>query len=151
AGGFTHLRREFGSCARADPSAPLRLEGQRSSGGEQMKRLFGVCLTAGLAAHAAPISGVPAANVKADGYAPASQLTREWRQHPVAVGAMPLENPEGIVGWYGYQNDAPSTENPAVPQMMGKILTNTTPPTPYEAQKTEPDKNTYLVLWGQRG
>jgi len=115
-----------------------------------MKRFFGVCLTAGLAAHAAPISGVPAANIKADGFAPASQLTREWRQHPVAVGAMPLENPDGIVGWYGYQNDSPSTGNPAVPQMMGKILP-TIPPTPYEALKTEPDKNTYLVLWSQKG
>ncbi|HEY1416810.1 MAG TPA: hypothetical protein VGF41_02860 [Myxococcaceae bacterium] len=69
-----------------------------------MKRFLGLCLTTGLAAHAAPITGVPTANTKADGYAPASQLTREWRQQPVAVGAMPLENPEGIVGWYGYQN-----------------------------------------------
>jgi Bacterial protein of unknown function (DUF839) len=116
-----------------------------------MKRFLAMFLTTGVVASAAPISGVPAANIKAAGNAPASQLTREWRQHPVAVGAMPLENPEGIIGWYGYQNDAPSTENPAVPQMVGTILTNTTPPTPYEAQKTEPDKNTYLVLWGQKG
>jgi hypothetical protein len=58
-----------------------------------MKRFLGVCLTAGLAAHAAPISGVPAANVKADGYAPANRLTREWRQNPVAVGATAVENP----------------------------------------------------------
>jgi hypothetical protein len=111
-----------------------------------MKRFFGLCLTAGVAAHAAPISGVPAANIKADGYAPASQLTREWRQHPVAVGALPLENPEGIIGWYGYQNDAPSPANPALPQMVPSTTTNQT-----EAQKTEPDKNTYLVLWGQKG
>ena len=115
-----------------------------------MKDVLGLlCLTAGLAAHAAPLSGVPAANMKADGYAPASQLTREWRQEPVAVGAMPLENPEGIVGWYGYQNDTPSPANAAVPQMLP--LPVIAPAKPTEAQKTEPDKNTYLVLWGQKG
>jgi hypothetical protein len=111
-----------------------------------MKRFFAVCLTAGVAAHAAPITGVPAANSKSPGYAPASQLTREWRQQPVAEGAMPLENPEGIIGWYGYQNDVPSPGNPAGPQMVPATLA-----TPAEAQKTEPDKNTYLILWGQKG
>jgi hypothetical protein len=111
-----------------------------------MKHTLALCLTAGLAAQAAPITGVPAASIKADGFAPASQLTREWRQHPVAVGAMPLENPDGIVGWYGYQNDAPSPANATLPQMVPATLVN-----PTEAQKTEPDKNTYLVLWGQKG
>jgi len=111
-----------------------------------MKRFLGVCLTAGLAAHAAPISGVPAANVKADGYAPANRLTREWREQPVAVGATAAENPEGMFGWYGYINDAPSPASAALPQMVPASLTS-----PTEAQKTEPDKNTYLVLWGQKG
>ena len=116
-----------------------------------MKHFLSLCLTAGVAAHAAPITGVPAANMKADGYAPASQLTREWRQHPVAVGSMPLENPEGIVGWYGYENDVPSPVNPALPAMVPAVLNPPPPAKPVEAQKTEPDKNTYLVLWGQKG
>jgi hypothetical protein len=111
-----------------------------------MKHVLAACLTAGFAAHAAPITGVPAANVKADGYAPPSQLTREWRQQPVAVGAMPVENPDGSFGWYGYINDAPSPANAAVPQLVPATLSS-----PTEAQKTEPDKNTYLVLWGQKG
>ncbi|HUM13289.1 MAG TPA: hypothetical protein VLT82_20240 [Myxococcaceae bacterium] len=110
-----------------------------------MKRFLALCLTTGVSAYAAPISGVPAANIKADGYAPASQLTREWRQHPVAVGAMPVENPDGIVGWYGYENDSPSPTDPTQPQTLP------TPLSAVEAQKTEPDKNTYLVLWNQKG
>ena len=109
-----------------------------------MKRLLAMCLTTGVAAHAGGISGVPA-NTKADGYAPASQLTREWRQHPVAQGAMPVENPDGIVGWYGYENDSPSPADPTQPQMLP------TPLSAAEAQKTEPDKNTYLVLRGPAG
>ena len=110
-----------------------------------MKRVLAMCLTTGVAAYAAPISGVPSANTKADGYAPASQLTREWRQHPVAQGSTPLENPDGIIGWYGYENDSPSPSDPSQPQMLP------TPGSMKEAQKTEPDKNTYLVLWNQKG
>jgi hypothetical protein len=90
-------------------------------------------------------AGVPAANQKAAGYAPASVLTQELQQLTVAHGSTPLENPDGIVGWYGYQNDVPSADNPALPQMVP------TPTSATEAQKTEPDKNTYLVLKGQKG
>jgi hypothetical protein len=91
------------------------------------------------------LTGVPAAAVKASGFAPASQISPELREAPVAVGSMPLENPQGIVTHYGYENSVPSPENPAVPQMVpDKGRTR-------EAQKTEPDKNTYLVLGGQTG
>jgi len=44
-------------------------------------------------------------------YAPASQLSTELRQTMVAQGSMTLENPQGIVGWYGYENDTPSPDN----------------------------------------
>src|SRR5712664_1731527 len=84
-------------------------------------------------------------NPKAVGYAPASRLSTELRQTMVAQGSMALENPQGIIGWYGYENDIPSPDNPAVPQMVP------TAATPVEAQKTEPDKNTYLVLKDQKG
>src|SRR6266478_2919337 len=84
-------------------------------------------------------------NTKAVGYAPASRLSTELRQTMVAQGSMALENPLGIIGWYGYENDTPSPDNPAVPQMVP------TAAIPVEAQKTEPDKNTYLVLKNQKG
>jgi Bacterial protein of unknown function (DUF839) len=109
-----------------------------------MKRFLALCLTSGLAASAAPISGVPAANTKSDGFAPAHQLTREWRQSSVATGATRLENPDPLVSYYGYYNDVLNSSSQ--PQM---VPTPTTPAT--EAQKSEPDKNTYLVLWGQKG
>ena len=93
------------------------------------------------------LTNVPAPNPKAMGYAPASQLPTELRQIMVAQGSMPLENPQGIIGWYGYENDTPSLDNPALPQMVPSFAAAT----PTEAQKTEPDKNTYLVLKGQGG
>src|SRR5712671_4831935 len=92
------------------------------------------------------LTNVPTANQKASGYAPAHKLSPELRQVIVAQGSNALENPDGIVGWYGYQNDAPSPSNAALPQMVPATLA-----TPAEAQKTEPDKNTYLVLRNQDG
>ena len=74
-------------------------------------------------------TNVPA-NTKAAGYAPPAQLSPELRQTIVAQGSMPLENPQGPIGWYGYINDAPSPDNPALPQMVPA----TTPAV--EAQKT---------------
>lgn len=94
------------------------------------------------------LSKVPAAQPKAIGYAPASQLSTELRQTMVAQGSMPLENPQGIIGWYGYENDTPSPSDPALPQM---VPANLAAATLTEAQKTEPDKNTYLVLKDQKG
>ena len=92
------------------------------------------------------LTNVPSANPKAAGYAPAPQLSPELRQIVQARGSMPLENPEGIIGWYGYENDAPSPDNAALPQMVPGTRANLT-----EAQKTEPDKNVYLVLRNQQG
>jgi hypothetical protein len=91
------------------------------------------------------LSNVPAANTKAVGYAPSSRLSAELSQIAVAQGAMKLESPQGIVTNYGYENDTPSPTDPSVPLMVG---TGAGP----EAQKTEPDKNTYLVFkQGQSG
>jgi hypothetical protein len=91
------------------------------------------------------LTNVPTANTKAAGYAPSSRLSAELSQIAVAQGAMKLENPQGIVTNYGYENDTPSPTDPTVPLMVG---TGAGP----EAQKTEPDKNTYLVFkQGQSG
>jgi hypothetical protein len=83
---------------------------------------------------------VPAPNQKAAGYAPAPRLSRELQQVVWAQGATKLENPAGIIDFYGYENDVPSADDPALPQMLP------TPTSPTEAIKTEPDKNTYLVF-----
>ena len=86
------------------------------------------------------ISSVPTANQKAVGYAPASRLSPELQQVVVAQGATKLENPHGIVTFYGYENDVTAADDPALPQMLP------TPQSATEAIKTEPDKNTYLVF-----
>ena len=86
------------------------------------------------------LSPVSSANSKSVGFAPASRLSGELQQIVVAQGAMKLENPQGIVTHYGYENDTPSAGDPSVPQMVPVGASQT------EAQKTEPDKNTYLVF-----
>jgi hypothetical protein len=86
------------------------------------------------------LSSVSSANPKSVGYAPASRLSGELQQIAVAQGAMKLENPQGIVTHYGYENDTPSAGDPSLPQMVPVGAAQT------EAQKTEPDKNTYLVF-----
>jgi Alkaline phosphatase PhoX len=85
------------------------------------------------------LAGV-AANTKAVGYAPATQLSPGLSQIVAAQGSMKLENPQGIVTHYGYENDVSSPGDPNVPLMV-PVAGGAT-----EAQKTEPDKNTYLEL-----
>src|SRR5215831_8309663 len=84
------------------------------------------------------LSNVPTANTKSDGYAPASRLSSELAQIVVAQGSTKLENPSALTSYYGYDNDVLNAAGQ--PQMLPTPTTNT------EAQKTEPDKNTYLVF-----
>ena len=69
-------------------------------------------------------------------------LSPELQRAPVALGAMPLENPTAMFSHYGYASDGPIA--PGVgdqPNVFRRI----------SATKTEPDKNAYLVLDGQTG
>ena len=105
--------------------------------------LAGGTLFAAIGAASGPgsdLSAVPTANQRAAGYAPATKLSAELAQSTVAQGSVALENPHGIVTHYGYENDVPTADNPALPQMLP------TPASATEAIKTEPDKNTYLVF-----
>jgi len=64
-------------------------------------------------------------------------------QTAVAEGADKLENPSKYVGYYGYGTDGPLIAPKGAKPAKDKP--------PVEATKTEPDKNTYLVLAGQTG
>jgi hypothetical protein len=86
------------------------------------------------------LTGVPNADHRAAGFAPASVLAAQLAQIAVAQGSTKLENPSGIVGFYGYENDVPAADDPTLPQMLP------TPASATEAIKTEPDKNTYLTF-----
>jgi len=96
-------------------------------------------VAAAIADPATDLAGVPAANTKSAGYAPAGTLTPELTQVVLAQGSTPVENPSSDISFYGYTND--------VVGPGGKPLMVPTPANPAtEAKKTEPDKNTYLVF-----
>jgi hypothetical protein len=89
------------------------------------------------------LSNVATANPKSDGFSPASRLSADLTQVVLAQGSTKLENPSPLTSYYGYYNDV--TNSAGDPQMLP------TPTTGTEAQKSEPDKNTYLVLHQLRG
>ena len=82
-------------------------------------------------------TNVPSANPKVAGMAAPNVLSPELLETPVAQGSNALENPSALVTFYGYDNNGPM-----IPTAAGSRV---------EATKTEPDKNTYLVLKGQKG
>ena len=85
------------------------------------------------------LTGVPSADTRSPGYAPASVLSSQLQQVAVAQGSTRLENPSALTSYYGYDNDVLNAAGQPVmvptPSSGGK-----------EAHKTEPDKNTYLVF-----
>src|SRR5260221_9694550 len=64
-------------------------------------------------------------------------LSKGLVEKPVAEGAFTLENPSKYLGTYGYGTDGPPIAPKGAMPAKGTLI---------EATKTEPDKNTYLVL-----
>jgi hypothetical protein len=89
----------------------------------------------GAGAHAGQLTGVPA-NPKVTGVTSPTLLSPELAQVVAAQGSTPVENP-GAVKYYGYLDDQPNL----LPALGSNV----------EASKTEPDKNTYLVLHDLKG
>ncbi|HVX68018.1 MAG TPA: alkaline phosphatase PhoX [Bryobacteraceae bacterium] len=99
-------------------------------------------LAAGASASSPGLTPVSEPNHKSPGVAAPNVLSPELVQAPVAQGSWMVENPSELTGFYGYDNDGPMLPAPgALPSASEKI----------EATKTEPDKNTYLVLNHQTG
>src|SRR5437868_4297878 len=86
------------------------------------------------------LTAVPFANPRAAGIAVPTALSPELSQTALVWGAQPLENGTPSIPYYGYNGDGPQVPAPGAVQ---------TPGTKIEATKSEPDKNTYLVLTGQ--
>ena len=84
----------------------------------------------------------PNAVPKVTGQAAPNALLSGLIETPVAQGSTPLENAVGVIPFYGYNGNGPMVPAPGDVQ---------TPQHNVEASKTEPDKNTYLVLDGQTG
>ena len=88
------------------------------------------------------VSPVESANPKSVGVPAPNVLSPELIEAIVAQGSWKLENPSDLTSYYGYGNDGPPVPAPGdLPSAEHKV----------EATKTEPDKNTYLVLQNQRG
>jgi hypothetical protein len=112
--------------------------------------LFLAAAAAALAAAADDdLTSVPSANPKAPGIATPNVLSPELTEAIVAQGSMPLENPAVVdpgtgtmAKYYGYLDNGPMLPPPGAVQAPGTII---------EASKTEPDKNTYLVVSHQHG
>jgi len=87
-------------------------------------------------------TGVPMAMPRVTGMSSPNALTPELIETIAAQGSNPLENPTSTIGSYGFD-----ANGPFVPA-YGDVQSTTHN---VEASKSEPDKNTYLVLHGQKG
>jgi hypothetical protein len=88
------------------------------------------------------VTGVPAANTRLPGIARPNVLSPELTEISQAQGSTPLENPTDVIPFYGYDANGPMLPAPGDVQAPGHNV---------EATKTEPDKNTYLVLERAQG
>jgi hypothetical protein len=103
--------------------------------------LIGVGFAGGaFASPAGVLSPVPSAQPKAVGVNSPNVLAAGLQEVARAEGAMPVENPTADVPAFGFNGNGTF-----LPTLAGD------PPSLAEASKTEPDKNTYLVLKGQTG
>ena len=94
------------------------------------------------AADSSDLTPVLNANPKTPGFAAPNILSLELTEIIAAQGSIRLENGSALTNFYGYDNDGPMLPPPGAVQSPGHNV---------EATKTEPDKNTYLVLGGQHG
>ncbi|MES1207350.1 MAG: phosphatase [Pseudomonadota bacterium] len=97
------------------------------------------------------ITPVPTAQPKKPGFSSPNLLPPELFETAVAQGSYPLENPQTVTladgttataAYYGYDGNGPLLPAPGDLPSATHLV---------EASKTEPDKNTYLVLYGQTG
>jgi hypothetical protein len=86
--------------------------------------------------------GEPAAFPKVTGNSAPNALATGLAESPAAQGSQPLENGTADIPYYGYHGDGPMVPAPGDVQAPGHNV---------EATKSEPDKNTYLVLNHQHG
>ena len=95
-------------------------------------------------AHPGPdnLQSVTQTNPRVPGQAQPNTWSLSLAEIVVARGAIPLENPTTAISHYGYLNNGTMLPAPGSVQSPGNHV---------EASKTEPDKNTYLVLAGQKG
>ena len=112
---------------------------------------LGVLATTGAAGPSISLTPVPTANAKTAGMSRPNVLSPELQDVTWAQGSTPVENPSNGISYYGYDDGGTFVPVPSafVVGSPGSVVISQT--APVEANKTEPDKNTYLVLDGQKG
>src|SRR5262249_1286590 len=96
------------------------------------------------------LTNVPTANPRIAGVTSPNILSPKLIEVAVGQGSVRMENASALTGYYGYDNDVLAATSPDVPRMLP--VPNALPLSgKVEATKTEPDKNTYLILKGQDG
>ena len=119
----------------------MKARRRRVAGALAVLAIGGVAAVA--VAHDNPaLSDAGPANTKVAGISSPDKLSPQVRESTVAQGSTPLENPSAAIGYYGYYTDGPMLPGPGAVQSPGHNV---------EASKSEPDKNTYLVVDGQHG
>jgi hypothetical protein len=103
---------------------------------------IGAIATVAVAHDNPALSDAGPANTKVTGISSPDKLSPQLRESSVAQGSTPLENPSAAIGHYGYYSDGQMVPAPGALQSPGHNV---------EASKSEPDKNTYLVVGGQHG
>ena len=108
-------------------------------------------VTTGAAGPSVSFTNVAVANTKVAGYSRPNLLSPQLQEIVWAQGSNPVENPDNGISAYGYDDGAPFV--PVAGGAPGALTLPgaAQPPGQSEARKTEPDKNTYLVLKGQKG
>jgi len=112
---------------------------------------LGVLAATGAAGPSISLTPVPTANAKTAGMSRPNLLSPELQDVTWAQGSMPVENPANGISYYGYDDGGTFLPVPGA-YSAGPPAGITYPQVaPIEAGKTEPDKNTYLVLDNQKG
>ena len=115
----------------------------RVLGGAAVASAAAILVSAGIGSASVPgLTAVPNAQPKIPGVSQPNVLSPELALIERARGSMAIENGTATNPYYGYNGDGPMVPAPGdLPSTTHKV----------EATKTEPDKNTYLVLNGQTG
>jgi hypothetical protein len=114
----------------------MRITTRRVAGGAAFATVASLAAVAAVQASSPSFTPVPNAQPRTEGISVPNALPPELAEIVVAQGSNVLENPDGTITNYGYYGDGPFVPAP------GGLT---------EAQKSEPDKNTYLVMKGLKG
>ena len=114
----------------------MRTRNRRIAAGVTVAAAATLVVGAAVQAASPSFTPVPNAQSRVTGIAVPNALPPELADVIVAQGSNVLENPDGAITNYGYYNDGPFVPAP------GGLT---------EATKSEPDKNTYLVMRGLTG